>query len=857
MTEIKNEIPGITPASIKMDLVRFKNDILKDFRSIQFSLDDKYLKADQVLKERITQFEVKLNALNKKISELSNLVFTENNIKEKVESLFKFKEEIQEDMFKRRAKFYDFESKIDKDIDRINNILTTSVIYPSLIGKSAKYKTFHDFLDFVNKELNKLIIFKEKNFLDLAPYKRKIDQTIDTFKLIMKNYSSRDYIDNLFNLTEEKIKSVHKIYDERLEETRIENSQFALILRKKSDEINKQLENFQKMINKKLENPNNFDNNYNEINHIKNRLNKHSEIIKELLAYHPSVKKNHIHEIEKKSSKVYSGVKQYIKGNINANELSAMKRFNFEKSKTKIFNKESTSPNISSFPSPENINDLRRKRNSHILNNTDLLFINSHTNHINEYNTNFDIKKNYKTHKSFNKQNEEILLDKNFIEEDIKNKINNYDKNENIEFKKNIFIKRKPFNSNIDSYESSKFSNEGIRDLKKHSSKLINNNYKIIDNEIQINNKTKDINIINENSKEKLDININSIGLNDNSKKQRDNNNQFVIKEEDENTGSDNSCKNLNFFAKAKNSKKKEISHKKIVEEKIHSKKINKEEENNEKNAIINNDEKNINLNFREYNKEKMDSFNKILNSNISENHNSIRILSLKRKIKTNNDDNCKEKLDIFEENNKNEKNSLVKNKIIKYKEISGKSTTKDMIQKSPQLESKSIDMKKIKDEKLDNPNKIHIKNNSSYPKQTKNIINNYNLKKNNINKYPLTPKSSSFENNINYKRNKIPINSDNKPNYNSISINNVSKTYTNFPKIIKDLSGKKLFNNNNYIKSKDMDIFTKTLSDKKLFNQDSLKLSTYIKKPKKILLTNPDNIPSNSTMRKIFKNII
>ena len=89
MTEIKNEIPGISQASIKMDLVRFKNDILKDFRSIQFSLDDKYLKADHFLNERITQFEIKINSLNKKISELSNLVFTDNNIRDKVESLYK------------------------------------------------------------------------------------------------------------------------------------------------------------------------------------------------------------------------------------------------------------------------------------------------------------------------------------------------------------------------------------------------------------------------------------------------------------------------------------------------------------------------------------------------------------------------------------------------------------------------------------------------------------------------------------------------------------------------------------------------------------------------------------------------
>ena len=859
MTEIKNEIPGITPASIKMDLVRFKNDILKDFRSIQFSLDDKYLKADEFLHERITQFEVKINSLDKKVSELSNLIFTDNNIREKVESLYKFKEVTEDAMFKRRAKFNEFETKIDKDISRINNILTTSVIYPSLIGKSAKFKTFHEFMDYVNQELAKLLIFKEKNVLDLAPYKKKIDQTIDAFKLIMKNYSSRDYIDNLFNLTEEKIKTVHKIYDERLEETRIENSQYALILQKTSEELNKKMDNFQIIINQKLDNQNNAINNYNEITYLKARLNKHNEVIKELLSYHPPSKKKFIYEFEKQNSKIYSGVKQYIKGNINADELSSMKRFTNEKSKTKIIDN-SKSSNISSFPSPDNINDFSRKRNSHTLNNTDLLFIHNHTNNNKDYNGTFDAKKNFIRQKSLNDQNKKGSLSKNINEEDIINKISSYDKNENLDLKKE-FIRRKTFNANINSFESSKLNSEGVRFLKKNSENLIRN----IDIENHIHNKERILNNFNEKNnknKEIVCLDTNSILLDDTSRKQNVSNNHFIIKEEDENTGSDNSCKNLVFCPKTKKPKIKNIIPKTISEVQINNKNINKLEDNNKninklednnKKSLINTEDKTLNLNFIEKNKEKLESLNKILNLNISEN-NDIKIISLKRKIKSNNLDNNKGKLDIFEENNKNDKNNLIINKIGIYNETNSNNIIKDIIQKSPELESKNIEMKTIKDVKLDNPVKISIKNNSSYPKPSKILVSNYNFKKNNIRKYPLTPKSSSFENNLDYKRNKISINSDIKLNYNSISINNASKTYTNFPKIIKDLSANKKYKYNNFVKSKDMDILAKTLSDEKMSN---LKVATYIKKPKKILLTNPDNIPPNDPLGKILKNIL
>ena len=493
-----------------------------------------------------------------------------------------------------------------------------------------------------------------------------------------------------------------------------------------------------------------------------------------------------------------------------------MKRFTNEKSKTKLMDKNSP---ISSFPSPDNFSDFLRKRNSYILKNTDLLFKQSFTNNNNDYNNIYDKTKNYLSQKSLNDENKKDSLGKNSNEEDLKNIINNNDNNENIDFKRDNFIRRKTANSNINSFDSFKLNNKRARYLKKSSIKLIKNN----DDKIQINNKSKDQNSINEDNKEKIDLNLNSIVLNDTSRKQSVSNNQFIIKEEDENIGSDNSCKNLDFFPKTKKPKKKDINPKKSLEKRITNKiiKKEKEEDNNNKNSKINTEDKKEDFYFGEYNKEKVESLNEMLNSNNSENNN-IKILSLKKIIKSNNQDNKIEKLDIFEENNKNDINNLDNNKISIYDEENSKNLVKDILQKTPKLESKSIEMKIIKDIKLENPNKISIKKNISYPKKSKNLVNNYNFKKNNTQKYPLTPKSSSFENNLNYKKNIMPINSDIKLNYNSISINNSSKTYINFPNIIKNFSGNK-FKNNYFIKSRDIDTLEKVLNDNKISNKESL----------------------------------
>ena len=218
MLENKNEviIPGTSSKSIKMDLIRFKDDILKDMRIIQISLNDKYSKVEDYLKGRINKFELKIGVFENKIAEYSNLINIDNSLKENIESLIQFKEEIRDTLFKRRAKYIDFEKKMNDEIDRINKILMDTVIYPGIIGNSAKFKTYHDFIDYVLTEISQLILFKEKSGLDIVPFKRKIEQSIDAFKIQMNNFSTKEFTNNLINQIEEKINSLLKLNDERL-----------------------------------------------------------------------------------------------------------------------------------------------------------------------------------------------------------------------------------------------------------------------------------------------------------------------------------------------------------------------------------------------------------------------------------------------------------------------------------------------------------------------------------------------------------------------------------------------------------------------------------------------------------------
>ena len=375
---MSTDLPGLSAMNLKKDIIQFQDETLKNIRQMQYKLDDKYAKSDQYLNEKITKFDLKINLLENKITELSNLITTDNSMKEKLESLFKFKEETQDTIFKRRAKFNELEKQFNDNIDRINKILMNTVIYPTVIGKTAKFQTFHEFIDYVILEISQLNIFKNKSQMDsFNSFKKKIDGALEAFKIQMNNFTPKEITNQLLNDLAQKIDSTFKLYDEKLQNIRAENFNYSINIKKKTEEMNKQINNLiieQNYINKVLKKIQKFEflnilNN--EITEVNEKINKAFNILRDLSSFHPEVKHNYRQELEQKSSKkVFSGVKEYIKGFINAEELSSMKKFSFQNSKTKIydtpFSNQKIGQNISIENSFNNYFSQKKQNNDYI-----------------------------------------------------------------------------------------------------------------------------------------------------------------------------------------------------------------------------------------------------------------------------------------------------------------------------------------------------------------------------------------------------------------------------------------------------------------------------------------------------------
>ena len=455
-------VPDFSQKNIQSDLIHFKDDILKDFRSIKISFNDKHSILEENLNKKLNKFELTIKSFEQKILELSKLITIDKTLKEKVEALNAFKEESSDSIFKQRAKLNEFESRINKEIDRINNILSDSVIYTGIIGGNSKFKTFHDFIDFVLREIGEIALIKDKNGMDLRPFKKKIEQTVDAFRIQLNNIFTKEMTNNAINQSEERMQNSLKLFDEKIKSIKVENYSTNLNNANKLEELNTRLINLEKF-QKNLELNS-------EILYIKKEINTIYEILRDLFSA-PDVKK----EVEKKA-KIYSGVKQYINGKLNADQLTSMKKFSYNKndSNGKTMEK-NNSTKISPFPSPEKVkikNSFDRKKlfnNSESRNNDDLGY-NTHL--ISSSNTEkiFISQKGFLINKTNSKEIEDIekLINEKIQNEDKKNYMNNKEKNNSFE-KINldnriqkVFKEEEPINkfSNFKNYEKKNSRNK-------------------------------------------------------------------------------------------------------------------------------------------------------------------------------------------------------------------------------------------------------------------------------------------------------------------------------------------------------------------------------------------------------------
>ena len=221
---------NIEDKNIKNELLYFKEDVLKDVRFELEKVTSRLDNRKDSFSEKIISFESKLTSMTEKITNLSNSIFEDKSLKEKVLKLCDFQQNTNDILILHDSKIKTLSKNLLDSINRIDLFLNNNILYTDVIGPTpnCKFNNFHDFIDYVLKNITQLNKLKESIIaLDIKNFKTKIDGKIESLRNLFTNSCSENnnYTQKLIEkeeknreLLEQKIDDIKKNDDNNIDD---------------------------------------------------------------------------------------------------------------------------------------------------------------------------------------------------------------------------------------------------------------------------------------------------------------------------------------------------------------------------------------------------------------------------------------------------------------------------------------------------------------------------------------------------------------------------------------------------------------------------------------------------------------
>ena len=306
--------PGISE-----DIILFKEEILKDIKQLESKISLKYDVQFTLYANKIKKIEGLIEQINQRIAYLSSEIITDKSMKDKIEKISNWNSKTDETLILYDVRLKNLGTKLTETIDKFDNLFLETVIYPGIIGPKARYKNFHEFIDFLIFNINQLLIFREKNTVDAKDYRFKTDSLISNLqmKLDYLSKNSRAFTSSSVKVSEKKMEQSIKVQfdDFRTQFTVFKNGQEEKIMNlvenyKKIESLEKDFEAF-KANDKNIEQEKSkkYSSNNENVN-----LSKYKEKIKTNLNFDFNV------------NNATSVLKDYINGKITESEIKTRRK---------------------------------------------------------------------------------------------------------------------------------------------------------------------------------------------------------------------------------------------------------------------------------------------------------------------------------------------------------------------------------------------------------------------------------------------------------------------------------------------------------------------------------------------------
>ena len=241
--------------SLKDDIIFFKEELLKEINILQKNFSEQKEEFRAKINGKLILYDETIEKLNTNFSLLKSLVEENKYLKEQIENWHHFKSDISSISTGNDIRLTLLEKETTNNFYRIDKLLSNSIIYPRLIGKNARFKNFHEFIDYTLEKISTFDIFKSKIEIDLQSFKVKVDKIIQALKLKLDSSinDARQIVKNGVKENEIIIKDyiTGKIWDLQLK-----NNEFEKKIEKNLQDFNLEMNAFDekmKLIGEKIE----------------------------------------------------------------------------------------------------------------------------------------------------------------------------------------------------------------------------------------------------------------------------------------------------------------------------------------------------------------------------------------------------------------------------------------------------------------------------------------------------------------------------------------------------------------------------------------------------------------------------
>ena len=244
-----NNLIGFKPETMKADIMKFKDEVLKDFKEFKKNFDEKYQTINNEIKDSLDLFNNKLSSFNSKLLEISSQIITDNISKEKISELVAFQKKAESIMISNKNKIIMNNEVTENRINYIEKLLKSSVLFPGLIGTNCKYKYLSEFVEYIYKQIIGLNESKEKSNQDFRVFKSKVENFMGATKIKVENMRNELIIitSDKTQKSEEKIIQELQFRDEKFKDIRIENQEYLLNLDKSLKHFNEDLKSIKEL----------------------------------------------------------------------------------------------------------------------------------------------------------------------------------------------------------------------------------------------------------------------------------------------------------------------------------------------------------------------------------------------------------------------------------------------------------------------------------------------------------------------------------------------------------------------------------------------------------------------------------